>query len=200
MENKIQQLTEKLYAEGLQRGKAESERMITKAKTEAERIIHEAKENAEKILAEARRHEQELAVNTRKELALAGTQMIADVKQSVRETLLKSGISGDVKSSFNNPSFISSLIEQLIISWGKGGTIEVPASYEKEINDYLLAKLSEDLRKGLVIRPSVNVKEGFRVEMENGHYYINFGKEEFDLFLADYLRPKVAKIIFNKEE
>lgn len=199
MENKIQQLTEKLYAEGLQRGKAESERMINKSKTEAEKIINDAKAEAEKIIAEARRHEQELAVNTRKELALAGVQMIADVKQSVRETLLKSGLGEDVKSSFNSPAFIGSLIEQLIISWGKGGTIEVPASYEKEIGEYLQSKLSETLRKGLVIRPSAGVKEGFRVEMENGHYYINFGKEEFDLFLNDYIRPKVAKIIFNEE-
>lgn len=199
MENKIQQLTEKLYAEGLQRGKAESERMIGKAKSEAERIIIEAQAKAEKIVADAHKREEELAINTRKELALAGTQMIADVKQSVRETLLKSSISVDVKSSFNNPAFISSLIEQLIMGWGKGGTIEVPASYDKEINDYLQSKLSEDFKKGLIIKPSPSVKDGFRVEMENGHYYINFGKEEFDLFLADYLRPKVAKIIFKEE-
>lgn len=199
MENKIQQLTEKLYAEGLQRGKAESERLISKAKSEAEKIVTDARAQAEKIIAEAHRREDELAVNTRKELALAGTQMIGDVKQSVRETLLKTILSKDIKNTFNNPTFIGSLIEQLVQSWGKGGTIEVPASSESVINDYLQSRLSEELRSQLVIRPSASVKEGFRVEMENGHYYINFGSAEFDLFLADYLRPKVAKII-SKEE
>lgn len=199
MENKIQQLTEKLYAEGLQRGKAESEKMIAKAKESAEKIISDANAEAEKIISEAHKREEELSINTRKELALAGSQMIGDVKQSIRETLLKGGISPEVKSNFNNPTFIATLIEKLIESWGKGGSIEVPASYEKEINDYLTSKISENLRSGLVIKPSVSVKDGFRVEMENGHYYINFGEKEFDTFLADYLRPKVAKIIFKEE-
>lgn len=199
MENKIQQLTEKLYQEGLQRGKAESERIIAKAKETAEQIVAEATAKAEKIVADARQREEELSVNTRKELALAGTQMIDDVKQSVRETLLKSGIGTDVKSAFDNPDFVAQLIVKVVEGWGKGGTIEVPQQFEVMINDYLTAKLSEELRKGVVIKPSISLKDGFRVEMENGHYYIKFGKEEFDLFLSDYLRPKVANIIFNKQ-
>ena len=199
MENKIQQLTEKLYVEGLQKGKNESEKMINKAKESAEAIIAEAQANAKKIIEDAHKSEKELAINTRKELALAGAQMIGDVKQSIREVLLKNSIEKDVKSNFQNATFIGTLIEKLIESWGKGGTIEVPASYEAQINEYLQEKIGENLRQGLVIKPSSSIKDGFRVEMENGHYYINFGSEEFELFLADYLRPKVAKII-SKEE
>lgn len=199
MENKIQQLTEKLYSEGLQRGKSESERIIAKAKESGENIIAQAKIEAERIVAEARIREEELSINTRKELTLAGSQMIGDVKQSIRETLLSSSISTDIQTNFNNPQFIASLIEKLIEGWGKGGSIEVPESFESEIDEYLKTKIAENLRSGLVIKPSTSVKNGFRIEMEGGHYYINFSNEEFDTFLADYLRPKVAKII-SKEE
>ena len=199
MENKIQQLTEKLYVEGLQKGKNESEQMINKAKESAAAIIAEAQADAKKIIEDANKREEELAVNTRKELALSGAQMLSDVKQSIREILLKTIIDKDVKENFQNATFIGTLIEKLIENWGKGGNIEVPESFEAQINEYLKEKINVNLSNGLVIKPSVSVKEGFRVEMENGHYYVNFGSEEFQLFFADYLRPKVAKIIFKEE-
>ena len=199
MENKIQQLTEKLYVEGLQKGKNESEQMINKAKESAAAIIAEAQADAKKIIEDANKREEELAVNTRKELALSGAQMLSDVKQSIREILLKTIIDKDVKENFQNATFIGTLIEKLIENWGKSGNIEVPESFEAQINEYLKEKISVNLKNGLVIKPSASVKEGLRVEMENGHYYVNFGSEEFQLFFADYLRPKVAKIIFKEE-
>ncbi len=199
MENKIQQLTEKLYAEGLQKGKEESQKIIAEANSEAEKIVANAKAEAEKIIKQAEAREAELSANTRKELVLAGSQMIGDVKQSVREEILKSTLNEELQTTFNNPTFIASLIETLVKEWGKGGVVEVPAAMEAEVNDYLKSKLSKELANGSTIKPSSSVKEGFRVEMEDGHYFINFGKEEFMLFLSDYLRPKVAKIIFEEE-
>lgn len=199
MENKIQQLTEKLYSEGVQKGKSESDRMIEQAKNEAAKIISDAQKEAEKIIADATAKEAELATNTHKELVLAGNQMINDVKLSIRETLLKETLAEELQSKFNNPSFLASLIEQLVANWAKAGNIEVPASYEEEISQYLRDKLGEELSKNLVIRPSAKVKDGFRVEMEEGRYYINFGKDEFQAFLSDYLRAKVANIIFGEE-
>ncbi len=199
MDNKIQQLTEKLYNEGLQKGKDESQKIISEAQSEAAKIIAEAKKEAEKILSDANIRETELATNTRKELALAANQMIGDVKQSVREETLRSTLNSELQTAFSNPTFIASLIEQLVNGWGKSGDVEVPAAMETEVTEYLKAKLTENLSNGLIIRPSSALKEGFRVELGGGRYFINFGKEEFHLFLSDYLRPKVAKIIFEEE-
>lgn len=199
MENKIQQLTDKLYAEGLQKGKSDAEKMIETAKNDAAKIIADAKAEAERIIVAATTKEEELAVNTRKELVLAGNQMINDVQISVRETVLSATLAEDIKTNFEDSKFVAKLIEQLITAWAKGGVVEVPAAMEGEVNDFLKAKLSEELKSATVIKPSQSLKEGFRVEMEGGHYYINFGKEEFQLFLTDYLRPKVSEIIFEKK-
>ena len=42
MENKLQQLTQKLYDEGLEKGRAEAERLVAEAKTNAAKIVKEA--------------------------------------------------------------------------------------------------------------------------------------------------------------
>ncbi len=199
MENKIQQLTEKLYSEGVQKGKSEADKLITEAHSEADRIIKEAEAKAQKIVATAEARDSELATNTRKELVLAGNQFVSDIKQSVREQILSRTLAQELNNSFNNPNFISNLVEQLVIQWGKGGTVEVPADMNKEIDGYLRTKLSKELSDTLVIKGSASLKGGFRVEMTEGNYYINFGKEEFEALLSDYLRPRVSKLIFGEE-
>ena len=47
MENKLQQLTQKLYDEGLEKGRAEAERLVSEAKSEAAKIIADAKAEAD---------------------------------------------------------------------------------------------------------------------------------------------------------
>ena len=42
MENKLQQLTQKLYDEGLEKGRAEAERLVAEAKTNAAKLVKEA--------------------------------------------------------------------------------------------------------------------------------------------------------------
>ena len=44
MQNKLQELTDKLYQEGLSKGKQEGENLVAQAKAEAEKIIRGAEE------------------------------------------------------------------------------------------------------------------------------------------------------------
>ena len=52
MQNKLQELTDKLYNEGLSKGKQEGEEILAKAKVQAEEIIAKAKAEAEAKLNE----------------------------------------------------------------------------------------------------------------------------------------------------
>ena len=47
MENKIQELTEKIYAEGVEKGKAEADRLVCEAKESAAEIVKKAQAEAE---------------------------------------------------------------------------------------------------------------------------------------------------------
>ena len=43
MENKLQELTRKLYDEGLEKGRADADKLVADAKAEAARLVAEAK-------------------------------------------------------------------------------------------------------------------------------------------------------------
>ena len=47
MENKLQELTKKLYDEGLEKGRAEADRLVGEAKNEAAKIVAEARAQAD---------------------------------------------------------------------------------------------------------------------------------------------------------
>ena len=47
--NKLQELTQKLYNEGLEKGRAEAERLVAEAKEQAAKIVADAKAEAEAI-------------------------------------------------------------------------------------------------------------------------------------------------------
>ncbi len=51
MENKLQELTDKLYNEGLSKGKAEGEVLLAKAKSDAAEFVAAAENVAKDIIA-----------------------------------------------------------------------------------------------------------------------------------------------------
>ena len=54
MNNRLQELTDKLYNEGLSKGKAEGEALLAQAKEKAAAIVEEARKEAEAIVGKAR--------------------------------------------------------------------------------------------------------------------------------------------------
>ena len=64
MENKIQELTDKIYREGVEKGNEEAQRLVSEAQAQAEKLIEDAKKQAESILAEAKKSADELNENT----------------------------------------------------------------------------------------------------------------------------------------
>ena len=68
MENKIQELTDKIYREGVEKGNEEAQKLIVKAQEEAQKIVENAQKEADSIVAAARKSADELAENTKSEL------------------------------------------------------------------------------------------------------------------------------------
>ena len=61
MENKIQELTEKIYREGVEKGNEEAQRLVSNAREEAAKILEEARKEAEAIVATAHKSAKETA-------------------------------------------------------------------------------------------------------------------------------------------
>lgn len=194
MDNKIQELTEKIYNEGVEKGRSEAERLVAEANAKAADIVKAAEVQAQEIVAVARKAADELNANTRSELKLYGEQAIGAMKSEIA-TLVTDTV---VKESLNK-SFKDNLLKEVILKiaerWNSDEQLIISTSEAAELKAFFVAKAKELLDKGVEIK-QINGVKGFSVSPAGGSYKINFGEGEFETFLISFLRPQIVELLF----
>jgi len=205
MENKLQELTQKLYNEGVEKAKQEAEKILSEAKSEADKVKQAAEADAKKIIADAENKSSELKKSVEAELALALKQSLRAVKQQVVEMIVTKVMDEPTKKAFDDEKFIKEIIETVVKNWNpnKGDAIDLsellPADKEKELDKFFNEKLAKELNTGLEISFSESLKGGFKIGPADGSYKISFSEEDFENFFKSYLRPKTIDILFQGE-
>lgn len=194
MENKIQELTEKIFNEGVEKGRAEAERIIADAKAEAASIIKKAEAEAEEIAAKARKVAAELDANTRSELKLYGAQAIGALKSEVAtivtDTIIKENLDGAIKEGL-----LKEVILKIAEKWNSNEQLVISTAEAEELKAFFAAKAKALLDKGIEIK-EVNGVKGFTVSPADGSYKVSFGAAEFESFLKSFLRPQIVELLF----
>lgn len=204
MDNRLQELTEKIYREGLEKGNQEAERIIAAAKAEAEEIIKKARAEESRIIEEARKVTTEMRNNTQAELKLSMRQAMNNLRQEITNLISRKVTSAAVKGIPDDPAFIRDILLTVASNWSpdKSGRVDLvvflPAAKEKELREYFMAKTTDLLKKGLELKFDENLSSGFEIAPADGSFRISFTDEVFENFLRDYLRPRLMDYLFEK--
>jgi len=204
MNTKLQELTEKLYNEGLTKGQQEADNVLKQAKTEAESIIANAKIKAEEIEKLAKKQAEETKANANIEIKLAGRQTISEVKNSVENLILTKIVSADVKSTFDNKAFVKELIKTATENFSPSNAnntnlfMIVPENQKQELLQYIETNVSKELSSTIEVKEDGRLKSGFKIGSKTDGYYISFTDEDFDNLFKAYLRPKVSSLLFGE--
>lgn len=204
MENKLQELTRKLYDEGLEKGRADADKLVADAKAEAARLVAEAKAEAEAIVKAAEAKAEDLRKNSMAEISLAGKQAVAKLKEQVAEMIIAKSTVEGVKTANLDAEFVKKMLIEVAHNWNGASSDNVslsamlPEAAKAELDAAMEKSAKELLAAGVEVGYSKNVKSGFKVGAKNGGYYISFSDEDFNALLGEYLRDKVAALIFGK--
>jgi V/A-type H+-transporting ATPase subunit E len=205
MENKLQELTQKLYNEGVEKANVEAEKILAEAKSDAEKLKQNAEKDAQKIIADAEQKSVEIKKNVDAELALASKQSIRTVKEQITEMIISKVIDEPVKKAFDDVKFVKEIIEAVVKNWNpqKNEAIDLsvllPADLEKEFAKFFTAKSGQELNANLELSFSDSLKGGFKVGPVDGSYKISFSEEDFENFFKSYLRPKTIEMLYPGE-
>ena len=201
--NKLSQLTQKLYEEGLSKGREEGDRLIADATEKAKKIVAEAEETAKRIARQAETDAQELRKNTMTEIALAGREATARIKEEIASMVVARALADGVHKAALDPSFIREILVAVARNWKGGGgekiTLEalLPAANRNELDAAFAASAAALLKEGIEVGYSPDVRSGFKVGEKGGGYYIGFSDENFEALLGRYLREKVTTILYG---
>ena len=200
MQNKLQELTEKLYNEGLSKGKQEGEEILAKAKVQADEIIAKAKAEAEAIVAAAHKDAADLKTKVEGDLKMAASQSIAATKKDIETLVVAKMTEGEVKKALSSADFV----KEAILAVAKGFSAEatdleivLPESLKKDLDGSLAGEIAKVLNVGVEASFSKKVAGGFTIGPKDGGYFISFTDETFNALISEYLRPATKKILFG---
>jgi V/A-type H+-transporting ATPase subunit E len=194
--DKIQELTTKLYAEGVEKGKEEADRMIAEANVVRQQILDEAHARAAEILATAEKEHAALKIHTEAELKLYAARSSEALKTEIINLVTDRLATMNVKAATEDKMFMQQLIVELVQNWAKDEKLSIGVENAKELETYIASNVRSLLDKGLTIESVNNVKTGFTISPEDRSYKVRFGEEEFIAYFREFLRPQIQKLLF----
>jgi len=204
MENKLQELTSRIYEEGVVKANLEAEKIISDAKHEADSLLANAKKESEEIMERVKNESQELSRNLMSELKMSARQAVSSIKQEISELIITKLTESSVKDAFNDKDFIKRIIETTIKNWNPDKDafnlqLLLPEGDEKSLGSYFEAKQNELLKATLTLKYDDRINAGFKIGPGDGRYLISFTDEDFENFFKSYLRPKTNQLLYGGE-
>ena len=196
MENKIQELTDKIYREGVEKGNTEAQKLIANAQDEAKKIVEDARKEAEAIVAASRKSADELAENTKSELILFAGQAGNALKSEIATIVSVKIVNADVKAFAADKDYLNAFIVALASKWSVNEPIVISTADADGLKKYFAAQAKALLDKGVKIEQVNGNKTLFTVSPADGSYKVNFGEEEFMNYFKEFLRPQLVEMLF----
>lgn len=196
MENKIQELTDKIYHEGVEKGNEEAQKLIQKAQDEARQIIENANREADSIVSNAQKSAREMDENTKSELKLFARQSVNALKSEVTSLLANEVVTEAVKKFTGNKDYLNNFIVELASKWSENVPIVISTDNAESLKKFFAVKAKELLDKGVKIEQVNGMKTLFSISPADGSYKVNFGEEEFENYFKAFLRPQLVEMLF----
>lgn len=197
MENKLQELTQKLFEDGLSKGKAEAAEIVEKAKKEAEDIVKKAQKEADSIIAQANSQSESIKTTTENELRLASSQLISALQQQVENLIKANVVDNKISECWKDGSFVKNLIIEAVKNYNSissnGIEVIVPENFIEETK----GAIADYLKDGVDVTTNGKIKVPFRIAPKDGSYYISFTDNDFKDLFCGYIRQRISEILYK---
>ncbi len=192
----LSELTNKIYAEGVEKGNQEAQRIVDEANAKAAAIVAKAEKEAGEKLAKAEKQAKELDEHTKAELKLYTEQALNALKTSVVDLLNGEIAKSSVKAATADAKFMQSIIAKIAEAMAKDGDVRIEAKDADALKKYFAANAKALLDKGVKIAEVKGLQTDFQIVSEKGGYKLAFGDAEFEAFFKAFLRPQLIELLF----
>jgi V/A-type H+-transporting ATPase subunit E len=203
MQDKLQELTDKLFKEGLSKGKEEGEALLADAKRQAGEIVAAARSQAEEIVSEALKQADDAKKKAESDIRMAAEESLQTVRSSIADTLVANMSSLKVDEALSSDEFVKGLIKAVAANFSSEDSRDLemvlPESLKEGLEPFVKNELAGMLGKGVDVSFSRKIGGGMQVGPKDGGYYISLTNDTFKDLIASYLRPVTKRILFGEQ-
>jgi len=203
MDSKLQELTEKIYREGVEKGEQQAQTIIAAAEKQAAAIVEGARHEAGRITAEAQKKAADFRQTVEADLRLAAAQAMNALKQQILDAVTMRVIDRPLTASLSDPAVITEFLKIILRNWGaaaresSGIEVLLPEAGREQLTAALEAGLGRELSAGLTLRFTKSLKAGFQVQATGSAYKISLTDEDFKEYFREYVRPRMRAFLFG---
>ena len=199
--DKLQELTQKLYEEGLAKGKQEGETLLQKAAAEADSIVKQAKEEAEAILAKARKDAEDYKIKVEGDVKMAAQQSVQATRTDIENLVVSKVVDGTVDKALSNEDYLKGIITAVAQKFSADEpadlSLVLPESLKAGLEPFVKNELGKLLGKGVDAAFSKKIAGGFKIGPKDGGYFVSLTDDTFKELIGSYLRPATKKLLFG---
>ena len=199
--DKLQELTQKLYQEGLSKGKEEGQAILESAKKEAEEIINKAREEAQAILDKAAKDAESHRIKVEGDVKMASQEALQTTRTAIENLLVASAVDKPVTNALTSDSFIKEIITEVAKKFSAQESADLalvlPESLKANLEPFVKGELAKLVGKGVEATFSKKIGAGFRIGPKDGSYFISLTDDAFQALIGEYLRPATKQLLFG---
>ena len=201
MQNKLQELTDKLYNEGLSKGKLEGEEIVAKAQAQADSILAQAQSKADAIIAQARKEAEDIKLKVTSDVKMVARESIASTKQDIESLIVAKMAAEPLAKALSDVDFTKAIIKEVAgkFSVQESADLELvlPESLKAELEPFVTGELASLLKREIKAEFSKKISGGFTIGPKDGGWFISLTDETFGELIGAFLRPATKKILFG---
>lgn len=204
MSNKLEQITQQLYEQGIEKAKIDSLAIIKDAEEHASELIANAQNEAQFIIDQAHKSADSYRIEIEAALHTTAQSMLEQVKQSISESVVFSVAISEVEQLMKSKEFIRNLIINILEVQVKHQEnvskykIELANIFDEKSVEELRLSISDILQSDVGIRSDSTLLTGFVLINEDQKFKITFSQESLITLLKQSLDKKVYDILFKK--
>lgn len=203
MDNKLQELTDKLYKEGLSKGKEEGEALLAQARQEADGILDAARKEAETILKNARKEAEDYRTKVEGDVKMAASQSLQATRKDIENLIIGKVVDEPVTSALSSAEFVKEIIRTVAGRFNPdeaaGLDVVLPESLKAQLEPFIKGEAASLLKGGIDATFSKKVSGGFNIGPKDGSWFVSFTDGTFKELVGEYLRPATRKILFGED-
>ena len=202
MQNKLQELTDRLYQEGLSKGKEEGARLVEAAQSEAQAIIEKAKAQAAEIVEQAKADAADYKTKIEGDLKMASSQSLQFTKKEIENLVVTKIADEQVSKALTSPDFLKEIIKTVAEKFSAQESADLqmvlPAALQDQVEPFIKSELAKVVKCDVKADFSKKIAGGFTIGPKDGGYFISLTDDSFKELIGEYLRPVTKKLLFGE--
>lgn len=196
MAEELKGLIEKIQREGIQAAEEKAGRIENQARRNADEILAKARHQADKIIREAEDRIARMQESANVSFEQAGRDLLISLRREIN-AMLDRLILSSVKEALNPQELskiISSLIKEQTGKKKQDVIITLNKSDLQKLENEFLSELKELIKKGIILKPSDDIRCGFIISYDSGKSHFDFTDKALAEYISQCLKPKLSEI------